>query len=179
MAERGAADGEVWTGRHDVPVISRNSDTGLSHIPGTLERTARSGHRTSDSEENSMTDDVNGRHASLDLWPDLWNGDVEVAGRILVDDFRIRFGRTLVAGGVAADEIASPRDFSRFITAFRAPRPELHYSNVQAMVAGDIGYSVWNARADSLDVGGVDAFRFAADGRIAQVWSVTGERPMG
>lgn len=110
-------------------------------------------------------------------WTRLWNGELTLAPSLVTDDFTIRFGGVGAAqrGG---DTLRGPEAFAAFIAAFRAPRPSLVYSHVLTLAGDGHAVSIWNARADDLDKGGIDVFEVAPDGRFSRAWSVTAERPM-
>ncbi len=113
---------------------------------------------------------------SLSLWLEMWNTDGGMARQICADDFRIYFGRADADGTNAADRISSSAEFAQFVESYRRTRPGTYFTPVAFTIDGDHGHLLWDVDANGVALGGIDVFRFAEDGRIAHVWSVTGSR---
>jgi hypothetical protein len=125
-----------------------------------------------------------------DRWTALWNGDLTIGPDILAPDFRIHFGG--VIEGADTDGFRGPADLTAFIGAFRQRYERLSYrtavgpiADVRAVEGAAAGHVACRWLADSTDLagvsstkGGIDILRLA-DGRIAEVWSVTGSRLLG
>jgi hypothetical protein len=110
--------------------------------------------------------------ALCDAWLPLWNGDVDLAGDLLTDDFRIWFSTGRDVRGRAA--------FADFVRNHRSTRPGLvfamHGDPVVDVDRQTAAYT-WTATLDGRELGGIDVFA-VRDGRFAQVWSWTGTRPL-
>ncbi|WIM99210.1 nuclear transport factor 2 family protein [Actinoplanes oblitus] len=109
-------------------------------------------------------------------WVAFWNGDLSRAGTLLSSGFRIHF-----AGGndaaLAGDRVRGPAEMAAYVEDFREQRPGLRFTLDGPPVAGDAGFAIrWTAQRAGVHVGGIDLLHLAGD-RIAEVWSVTGERP--
>jgi len=119
------------------------------------------------------------RTAAVDLatkWTALWNGDLALADEILAPDFRIEFG------AVVADPdptlITDPAGMAGFIGTWRERRGALSFALQGTPLAdGDDGVAfVWSVDLPGIPRrSGIDLCRLV-DGRIARVWSVTGDR---
>ncbi|WP_380159954.1 nuclear transport factor 2 family protein [Kineococcus sp. R86509] len=117
------------------------------------------------------------RH-SLDRWLTMWNTDGDIAREICADDFRIHFAVTEPDGSTPADDIRTAEDFVRYLAWWHGQNPRTVFSRVADAVDGDHGRLLWDVEAGGQQAGGVDVFDFAADGRVARVWSVGGQRSM-
>lgn len=113
-----------------------------------------------------------------DDWTSLWNGELEIASRLVTPGFRIHFGG---AGTADADALRGPDGIAGFIGGFRARYERLVYrADVGPLVDGDKVAARWiasgsDAAGGEFRKGGIDILRCEGD-RIAEVWSVTGER---
>ncbi|MBB5917162.1 putative SnoaL-like aldol condensation-catalyzing enzyme [Nocardia transvalensis] len=118
--------------------------------------------------------------ALYNRWADLWNGDLAVADEIMAPALTLRYAQ---AGADVFDEIRDPRALAARIEAFRAERPGLRYEAQGEPVvemAGDRTGLVarpygarWSSPEREIDLSGTDILRFV-DGRIVEVWSVSG-----
>ncbi|MDJ0346041.1 nuclear transport factor 2 family protein [Streptomyces sp. H10-C2] len=151
---------------------------------------------------NSTTKAINNTHTATDArqlgtklfedWTGMWNGDLDIADRILTPGFRVHFGN--VIPDVDTDGLRGPADLVPFITAHRKAKPGLVYRmhgvalvDIDAAAdggpAGQVGCR-WSATrpdpdgAGVITVSGVDILAVAG-GRITDVWSVTGSRRFG
>ncbi|WP_028046002.1 nuclear transport factor 2 family protein [Cellulomonas sp. URHE0023] len=123
------------------------------------------------------------RATAIDLatqWTAFWNGDLALADEILAPDFRIEFG----AAAVEPDPtlITSPGEMAEFVEAFRARRGDLRFALQSAALVEQSGDSpsgvafTWTVERPGSPVrSGIDLCGLV-DGKIARVWSVTGER---
>lgn len=119
------------------------------------------------------------RPAAIDLankWTAMWNGDLALVDEILAPDFRIEFG------AVVADPdptlITTPAGMAEFVGTWRARRGDLVFAlQGTPVVDEDDGMAfTWTVDLPGLNRrSGIDLCRLV-DGRIARVWSVTGER---
>ena len=114
-----------------------------------------------------------------DEWTSLWNGNLELASRLVTPDFRIHFGGAV--GAADTDALRGPDGIAGLIGSFRARYARLVYRvDVGPLVDGDKVAGRWiatgaDAARGEFSKGGIDLLRLDGD-RIAQVWSVTGER---
>jgi hypothetical protein len=114
----------------------------------------------------------------LDLWNDMWNGEIDLADEICSPEFTIFFGRD--ASTHNGDSITEPEQLKTFIRGYRkALNHDLEFTLVRKVTdpGADFAVTLWNLRigADRV-VGGIDLFEFDDAGRIRKVHSVTGER---
>ncbi|MET9888347.1 nuclear transport factor 2 family protein [Streptomyces sp. NPDC006430] len=117
----------------------------------------------------------------FEQWTALWNGDLALADRIVAPGFRVSFANA--AESAATDDLRGPDDLARFVAAHRESIPGLHYSlsgtPVVDAVTGQIAarWTVTFPDASGSTVGksGIDILA-VTDGRITEVWSVTGLR---
>ncbi|BCJ44166.1 hypothetical protein GCM10010168_09790 [Actinoplanes ianthinogenes] len=110
-----------------------------------------------------------------DAWVAFWNGDLGRAGTLLTDDFRIHFGGGDEAA-LAGDEVRGPAAMSAYVEDFRKQREGPRFSLDEPPIAGDRGFVMrWSVRRPGVHRGGIDLLHVTGD-RIAEVWSVTGER---
>jgi hypothetical protein len=115
---------------------------------------------------------------ALALWMEMWNTGGEIARRICSDDFRIHFGNSEPDGSNPGDLVRTAEDFARFLDWYREQHPEYVFTEVSRAIDGDHGRLLWDVAVGEHRAGGVDVFNFSADGRIREVWSVAGTRPM-
>ncbi|MBF6176340.1 nuclear transport factor 2 family protein [Nocardia blacklockiae] len=116
----------------------------------------------------------------FDRWTELWNGDLDVAERILAPEFTLRYAQP---GAEVFDSIRDPQALAQRIAAFRAERPGLKYETQGEPIiemhgprTGSVArpYGARRPTPDGeMDVSGTDILRFV-DGRIVEVWSVSG-----
>ena len=112
-------------------------------------------------------------------WTSLWNGELDLAARIVTDDFRIHFGAPI--GAVDTDALRGPAGIAGFIGKFRTRYDRLTYRvDVGPVVDGDKVAGRWiaegvDAARGPFRKGGIDLLCLAGD-RIAGAYSVTGER---
>jgi len=116
--------------------------------------------------------------ALWDAWTEMWNGATGLAEKIVTADFRVHFGTEIPA----ADAIRGPRDLAAFVDGFRAGYESLVYrTDVGPIVDGGLLSCRWVAdftkEGGSRRTGGIDVLR-VEDGRIAEVWSLTGVRSL-
>ncbi|AHH18035.1 SnoaL-like domain-containing protein [Nocardia nova SH22a] len=116
----------------------------------------------------------------FDLWTAMWNGELELAERIMAPRFTLRYAQP---GAVAYDAIHDPAAFARQIAEFRRSMPGLRFE-VQGDAVVDLGegrtglvarpYGACRPGADGdVRVSGTDILRLDA-GLIVEVWSVSG-----
>ncbi|WP_034611402.1 nuclear transport factor 2 family protein [Cellulomonas sp. URHD0024] len=118
------------------------------------------------------------RQAALDLatkWTAMWNGDLALVDEILAPDFRIEFG------AVVADPdptlITTPADMAAFVRTWRSRRGDLDFAlQGTPLVDEDGGVAfTWSVDLPGMQRrSGIDLCQLS-DGKIARVWSVTGE----
>jgi SnoaL-like domain len=124
----------------------------------------------------TSTNNATTAEQSLSVWLEMWNTDGEIARRICTDDFAIFFGRANPDGSNPTDLIRGGAEFNQFVDSYQLTRPGFVFTELASAIDGDHGHMLWNVDADGVHLGGIDVFRFAEDGRIAHVWSVTGAR---
>ncbi|WP_354642577.1 nuclear transport factor 2 family protein [Kitasatospora camelliae] len=109
-----------------------------------------------------------------EAWTALWNGELQLAADLVTEDCTVRFGAAVPGG----DGLRGPAELARFIADFRALRPGLRYRlDGPAITDGTEAAIRWSARSGTgTPKSGIDVLRLTPDGRIAEVWSVTGER---
>lgn len=112
----------------------------------------------------------------FDRWTAMWNGELELAERIMAPRFTLRYAQP---GAEIYDTIHDPAAFARQIAAFRAAMPgqlfEVQGEAVVDLDADRNGYVArpYGSRRPGVAVSGTDILRVAA-GRIVEVWSVSG-----
>jgi predicted SnoaL-like aldol condensation-catalyzing enzyme len=107
-------------------------------------------------------------------WTLLWNGDFDLAEKLLAPDFRIHFGR--LSDAEAGDGVAGPAGMVGYIRAVHARNPDVRFTMDPPVVADTDQFALrWASTRADRDVSGTDVARLA-DGKIAEVWSVVGER---
>ncbi|MEU9179933.1 nuclear transport factor 2 family protein [Streptomyces sp. NPDC048550] len=119
--------------------------------------------------------------ALLDGWTRLWNGDLALAEELIAPDFRLRFANT--APGTGPDATLERPDLTAFIGAHRQERLGLTYAvdgppvvdGARAEVAARWTATYTDGSGDPVTKSGIDLLAIA-DGRIAAVWSLTGDR---
>jgi ketosteroid isomerase-like protein len=116
----------------------------------------------------------------LNTWLPMWNGDIDLAADLVHDDFQVWFGTSPGAG----DSVRGPDAFHEFLATYRLELPDATFTPgaiVVDEVAGGAAM-VWSVSVTlpGEDVvserGGLDHFVFV-DGRIREVWSITGAEP--
>jgi hypothetical protein len=119
----------------------------------------------------------------FDRWTAMWNGDLELAGKIMAPAFRLRYAQQ---GTEAFDDVRTPAELAAVIAAWHTRRGALRFSAegiaVVDLVPGDGGPSGRVARpylADLTDDTGQSLSRSGTDilgitdGLITEVWSVS------
>lgn len=116
---------------------------------------------------------MNARNMAED-WTTLWNGEFDLAEKLLTPDFRIHFGR--MADAEAGDTVTGPAAMVDYIRAVYAQHPDVRFT-MELPAVGDADQFAlrWASTRAGHDVTGIDVGRLADD-RIAEVWSVVGER---
>ncbi|QLY29613.1 nuclear transport factor 2 family protein [Nocardia huaxiensis] len=113
-------------------------------------------------------------------WTALWNGDFALAPNLCTPDFRIRFASVSNDGTHPADTARGPEQFVAYLRDFRAARPGMRFA-LDGAATGSLnatGTGTFAARWCVDAPGGpsgIDMFAIV-DGKIAEVWSVTGQR---
>jgi hypothetical protein len=121
---------------------------------------------------------TSGRWASVcSSWTALWNGEFALAEEIIAPGFRVRFGNDV--GTTDTDVFRGPDDLVAFARGWRETRPGLRFALEATPIVDTVVGQVacrWNAtRPDMATKSGIDLLALA-DGRITDVWSVTGNR---
>ncbi|MFG2296481.1 nuclear transport factor 2 family protein [Streptomyces sp. NPDC048603] len=119
--------------------------------------------------------------ALLDGWTRLWNGDLALAPDLIAPGFRLRFGNSVP--GTGPDATLDRPDLTAFIRAHRQERPGLTYAvdgtpvvdRTRAEVAARWTATYTDGSGGPVTKSGIDLLAIA-DGRIAAVWSLTGDR---
>ncbi|WP_168724370.1 nuclear transport factor 2 family protein [Streptomyces sp. A1547] len=119
--------------------------------------------------------------ALLDGWTQLWNGDLALAEALIAPDFRLRFANTVP--GTGPDATLDRPDLTAFIGSHRGERPGLTYAvdgppvvdGARAEVAARWTATYTDGSGHHVTKSGIDLLAIA-DGRIAAVWSLTGDR---
>ncbi|WP_210743221.1 nuclear transport factor 2 family protein [Nocardia cerradoensis] len=116
----------------------------------------------------------------FDRWTAMWNGELELASRIMAPRFTLRYAQP---GAEAYDAIHDPETFARQIAAFRAAAPGQRFETQGEAVVeiddrrtGTVARPYGSRRpvADGeIAVSGTDILR-VEDGLIVEVWSVSG-----
>ncbi|MBV7703030.1 ester cyclase [Nocardia nova] len=116
----------------------------------------------------------------FDRWTAMWNGELELANRIMAPHFTLRYAQP---GAEAYDSIHDPETFARQIAAFRAAAPGQRFETQgEAVVEIDdrrtgIVARPYGSRRPVADgeiaVSGTDILR-VEEGLIVEVWSVSG-----
>lgn len=107
-------------------------------------------------------------------WTTLWNGDFDLAEKLLAPDFRIHFGR--LADAETGDTVTGPAAMVGYIRAVYAQHPDIRFTMELPVVADTDQFALrWASTRADRDVTGIDVARLADD-RIVEVWSVVGER---
>ncbi|MET9958313.1 nuclear transport factor 2 family protein [Streptomyces sp. NPDC006326] len=117
----------------------------------------------------------------LDDWTALWNGEPVRAEQITAPGFRLRFANAVEGTGPGAT--LGRGELAAFIAAHRQELTALTYAVDGAPVVDGPGGRLaarWTAcytdgSGAPVTKSGIDMFS-VADGRIAAVWSLTGER---
>jgi ketosteroid isomerase-like protein len=107
-------------------------------------------------------------------WTRFWNGDLALAAELLDADFRIHFG---APSSDAPDRVRGPEAMAAFVADYRETRGDVRFQvdGPPAGADGRIAF-VWSAALpDGRAVSGIDLATLV-DGRLAEVWSVTGAR---
>ncbi|MBL1078883.1 nuclear transport factor 2 family protein [Nocardia sp. 2] len=115
-------------------------------------------------------------------WTELWNGAYHLARELCTPDFRIRFAANGTAGDNThpGDSLRGPAHFVDFLHDFHATHPGIRFA-LDGTAAGEVtpaGTGFFAARwyVDTPEgPSGIDMFDIR-DGKIAEVWSVTGTR---
>ncbi|MEU0965929.1 hypothetical protein ABZ357_11070 [Streptomyces sp. NPDC005917] len=116
----------------------------------------------------------------LDLWNEMWNGELALADELCSPQFTIFFGRD--ASTHNGDEINDPAQLKTFINDFRVSlNNDLEFTLVRTYAdrgaGAEFAVSLWNLHVGpDRVVGGIDVFEFDDAGRIGKVYSVTGQR---
>lgn len=111
-----------------------------------------------------------------DDWTLMWNGDTDLAAQITGEGLRLHFG----AEG-PFDDITTGAELGEAVAAFRAGYDALTYSTDIGPIVDDAGLVAVRWIADAVKQGtparkgGIDILRLV-EGRIVEVWSVTGTR---
>ncbi|AYF78839.1 hypothetical protein D7D52_08335 [Nocardia yunnanensis] len=112
----------------------------------------------------------------------MWDGDLALAEQIMAPEFTLRYAQP---GADLYDDIHDPATFAAAIDKFRTERPGLRFSTQgqpvvemtaarTGIVARPYGARVVDATGAVVrDISGTDILRFE-DGRIVEVWSVSG-----
>ncbi|WP_051833626.1 nuclear transport factor 2 family protein [Streptomyces katrae] len=119
--------------------------------------------------------------ALLDGWTRLWNGDLALAEALIAPAFRLRFANTVP--GTGPDVTLGRPDLTAFVGSHREERPGLTYAvdgppvvdGARAEVAARWTATYTDGSGDRVTKSGIDVLAIA-DGRIAAVWSLTGDR---
>ncbi|MEV7614118.1 nuclear transport factor 2 family protein [Streptomyces sp. NPDC089799] len=119
--------------------------------------------------------------ALLDGWTRLWNGDLALVAELIAPGFRLRFGNTVP--GTGPDSTLDRPDLGAFISAHRQELPGLTYAvdglptvdGTQGEVAARWTVTYVGSSGDVVTKSGIDLLAIV-DGRIAGVWSLTGDR---
>jgi hypothetical protein len=116
----------------------------------------------------------------FERWVVLWNGDLAVAEEIIAPEVTLRYAQP---GADAFDTIRDPQALAKRIDEFRAERPGLRYVAQGVPVVQADGersgiiarpYGASRPTPDGvMNISGTDILRFV-DGKIAEVWSVSG-----
>ncbi|MFE9480070.1 nuclear transport factor 2 family protein [Streptomyces spororaveus] len=117
----------------------------------------------------------------FEQWTALWNGETDLATRIVTPDFRISLANAVESA--ATDDLRGPRDLARFVADHRASIPGLHYRLDGEPVVDEATGRItcrWtvtfpDASGTPVAKSGIDVLA-VTDGRIREVWSVTGLR---
>ena len=130
------------------------------------------------SEDEHRMRATGGAEASISAWMDMWNTGGAIAHRICSDDFRIHFGTSEPDGSDPGDEVHGAASFAAFLDWYRQQHAGVVFTERHHAVDGEHGRMLWDVEARGRRAGGIDVFDFAADGRIREVWSVTGTRSL-
>lgn len=117
----------------------------------------------------------------FEQWTEMWNGDLALAERIVTPGFRISFANAVESA--ATDDLRGQGDLARFVAAHRESIPGLRYRLSGTPVVDAPGGQVasrWtatfpDASGNTVSKSGIDILT-VTDGRITEVWSVTGHR---
>lgn len=117
----------------------------------------------------------------FDQWTAMWNGETALAERIVAPGFRISFANN--ADSAASDDLRGPDELARFVAAHRESLPGVRYhvSGTPAVdaaggqIAGRWTVTYPDDSGNTVSKSGIDVLA-VADGRITEVWSVTGHR---
>ncbi|WP_227982530.1 nuclear transport factor 2 family protein [Nocardia spumae] len=116
----------------------------------------------------------------FDRWTAMWNGELELAERIMAPRFTLRYAQP---GAEVYDTVRDPAAFARQIATFRAALPGQRFE-VQGVAVVDIDHGrtgfvarPYGSRRPGADgeiaISGTDILR-VVDGLIVEVWSVSG-----
>lgn len=107
-------------------------------------------------------------------WTALWNGRFDLAEKLLAPDFSIHFGR--LSDAVAGKTVTGPAAMVDYIRSIYTKYPDVRFTMELPVVADTDQFALrWASTRADRDVTGIDVGRLADD-RIAEVWSVVGER---
>jgi SnoaL-like protein len=125
--------------------------------------------------------DADGLLALCAGWTSMWNGEVELARRLVGADCRIWFGAR-PAGG---DDLVGPDDLIDYVLRHRAGRPELRFAahrepildveRQRAAFTWTATRPVPGAEGPPRVLGGMEVFQ-VVDGRVGRIWSLIGGR---
>ncbi|WP_328972505.1 nuclear transport factor 2 family protein [Streptomyces sp. NBC_00239] len=119
--------------------------------------------------------------ALLDGWTRLWNSDLALADGLIAPEFRLRFANSVPGTGSGAT-LDRP-NLTAFIRAHRQEHPGLMYAvdgppvvdGARAEVAARWTATYTDGAGHPVTKSGIDLLAIT-DGRIAAVWSLTGDR---
>ncbi|MEW2417012.1 nuclear transport factor 2 family protein [Streptomyces sp. NPDC046866] len=119
--------------------------------------------------------------ALLDGWTRLWNGELSLADSLIAPDFRLRFANSVP--GTGPDATLDRPDLTAFIAAHRREREGLTYAvdgppvvdSARTEVAARWTATYTDGSGRPVAKSGIDLLAIT-DGRIAAVWSLTGDR---
>jgi hypothetical protein len=115
---------------------------------------------------------------ALSVWMQMWNESGQIAREVCAPEFRIHFGATEPDGSTPGDDIRTADEFADFVDWFREQHAHPVFTGRHHALDGRHGRMVWDVDVADIHAGGIDIFDFDVDGRISEVWSVTGKRPL-
>jgi hypothetical protein len=114
--------------------------------------------------------------AALAVWLEMWNTGGETARRICNEDFRIHFLISETDGPNPGDDVLGAESFAQFLDRYREQHPDVVFTEVARAIDGAHGRMLWNVQVGEFAAGGIDVFDFTEEGKVREVWSVTGTR---